>query len=61
VVFFEGKLIFEQETLFSRMLHNHTPMTLEQRLQFQGLQMIILPVRVLRIRDRESELLRPQV
>jgi hypothetical protein len=61
VVFFAGKLIFEQETLFSRMLHNHTPMTLEQRLQFQGLQMIILPVRVLRIRDRESELLRPQV
>lgn len=60
-VFFAGKLIFEQETLFSRMLHNHTPMTLEQRLQFEGLQMIILPVRVLKTRDRERELLRPQV
>ncbi|MGH7846145.1 MAG: APC family permease [Candidatus Binatia bacterium] len=61
VIFFAGRLIFEHETFFSRMLHNHTPMTLEQRLQFQGLQMIILPVRVLKIRDRERELLRPQV
>ncbi len=46
-VFFAGKLVFEQETLFSRVLHNHTPLTLEQRLQFEGLQMIILPIRVL--------------
>jgi len=47
-VFFAGKLVFERETLFSRVLHNHTPFTLEQRLQFEGLQMIILPIRVLR-------------
>jgi amino acid transporter len=60
-VFFAGKLVFEQETLFNRVLHNHTPMTLEQRLQFEGLQMIILPVRVLKMGRREKEVLSPQV
>jgi hypothetical protein len=47
-VFFAGKLVFEQENLFTRLLHNHTPFTLEQRLQFEGLQMVILPIRVMR-------------
>ncbi len=45
-VFFAGKLVFKQETLFTRLLHNHTPYTLQQRLQFEGLQMIVLPIRV---------------
>jgi hypothetical protein len=45
-VFFAGKLVFEQEGLFTRLLHNHTPFTLEQKLQFEGIQMIILPIRV---------------
>jgi amino acid transporter len=45
-VFFAGKLIFQEETLFTRVLHNHTPVTLQQKLQFEGLQMIILPIRV---------------
>ncbi|HWP56588.1 MAG TPA: amino acid permease [Candidatus Acidoferrales bacterium] len=58
-IFFAGKLVFEQETLFSRLLHNHTPMTLEQRLQFEGLQMVILPVRVLKTRERERIALGP--
>jgi hypothetical protein len=45
-VFFAGRLVFQEETLFSRALHNHTPFTLQQKLQFEGLQMIILPIRV---------------
>jgi hypothetical protein len=45
-VFFAGKLVFEQENLFTRLLHNHTPFTLEQKLQFAGLEMMILPIRV---------------
>ena len=45
-IFFAGKLVFEQESLFTRTLHNHTPFTLQQKLQFEGLQMIILPIRV---------------
>ncbi|HEY2987331.1 MAG TPA: amino acid permease [Candidatus Binatia bacterium] len=45
-VFFAGRLVFQEETLFTRVLHNHTPFTLQQKLQFEGLQMIILPIRV---------------
>jgi amino acid transporter len=45
-IFFAGKLVFEQENFLTRLLHNHTPFTLEQRLQFEGLEMMILPIRV---------------
>ena len=45
-IFFSGKLVFEKENAFSRFLHNHTPATLQQKLQFAGLDMMILPVRV---------------
>jgi K+ transporter len=45
-VFFSGRLVFEKETLFTRLLHNHTPNTLQQRLQFAGRDMMILPIRV---------------
>lgn len=45
-VFFAGKLVFERENFLARWLHNHTPFTLEQRLQFEGLEMMILPIRV---------------
>ncbi len=45
-VFFAGHLVFQEESLFNRLLHNHTPFTLQQRLQFEGLQMIVLPIRV---------------
>jgi amino acid transporter len=45
-VFFSGKLVFQEENLFTRLLHNHTPFTLQQRLQFAGREMMILPIRV---------------
>jgi amino acid transporter len=45
-VFFAGKLVFQQENFLTRLLHNHTPFTLEQRLQFEGLEIMILPIRV---------------
>ena len=45
-VFFAGKLMFQEENFLTRLLHNHTPFTLEQRLQFEGLEMMILPIRV---------------
>jgi len=32
--------------VLTRMLHNHTPFTLQQRLQFAGREMMILPIRV---------------
>jgi hypothetical protein len=53
-VFFAGKLVFERENLLTRLLHNHTPFTLEQRLQFEGLEMMILPIRVFTSTPQES-------
>ena len=45
-IFFSGKLVFEKENIFTRLLHNHTPNTLQQKLQFAGREMMILPIRV---------------
>jgi amino acid transporter len=45
-VFFAGKLVFQEENFLTRMLHNQTPFTLERRLQFEGLEVMILPIRV---------------
>lgn len=46
-IFFAGKLIFEQERWWDRLLHNETAYAIQRRLQFAGLAMVILPVRVL--------------
>jgi hypothetical protein len=46
-IFFAGKLIFERESWFDRFLHNETAFAIQRRLQFAGLPMVILPVRVL--------------
>jgi amino acid transporter len=54
-VFFSGKLVFQEENAFSRFLHNHTPATLQQKLQFAGLDMMILPIRVFANADARRE------
>src|SRR6266576_3449121 len=46
-IFFAGKLIFEREKWWDRLLHNETAYQMQRRLQFAGLAMVILPVRVL--------------
>jgi len=46
-VFFAGKLIFERERWYQRLLHNETAAAVERRLQFAGLPMIVMPIRVL--------------
>ncbi len=46
-VFFAGKLIFEREQVFQRLLHNETAYQLQRRLQFGGLNAMVLPVRVM--------------
>ncbi len=48
-MFFAGQLIFEDEKWYHRLLHNNTAYAIQKRLQWDGLPMIILPVRV---RDR---------
>jgi hypothetical protein len=45
-VFFAGKLIFQEERWYQRLLHNETAYSLQRRLQFAGLNAMVLPVRV---------------
>jgi amino acid transporter len=46
-LFFAGKLVFERERWFDRFLHNETAYAMQRRLQFAGMPMVVLPVRVL--------------
>ncbi|MGC4121142.1 MAG: APC family permease [Myxococcales bacterium] len=46
-VFFAGKLIFQREGWVQRILHNETANQLQRRLQFAGINTMVLPVRVL--------------
>ena len=46
VMFFSGKLIFEERKWYHRILHNETAYAIQHRLQFAGYPMVILPVRV---------------
>ena len=46
-LFFLGKLIFERERFFQRILHNETAYQLQRRLQFAGLNAMVLSVRVM--------------
>ncbi len=40
-----GKLVFRQERMFNRLLHNETPALIQKRLQWLGVPMVVLPVR----------------
>lgn len=45
-VFFAARLLFWKDSIWSRLLHNETPLTLQRRLMFHGLQFVVLPVRL---------------
>lgn len=45
-VVFAGQLVFQRENLFTRSLHHETAFSIQRRLQFGGIQVIILPIRV---------------
>jgi hypothetical protein len=45
-VVFAGQLVFQRENLFTRSLHHETAYSIQRRLQFRGVQVIILPIRV---------------
>jgi amino acid transporter len=46
-IFFAGKLVFQKERWYQRLLHNESAYQLQRRLQFAGLDAMVLPVRVL--------------
>ncbi len=46
VVFFAGKMIFQRERWYHRLLHNETALAVEKRLRWVGKTMVTLPIRV---------------
>ncbi len=44
--FFAGQLVFQRDKWYQRMLHNETAFSLQRRLQWDGVPMVILPTRV---------------
>ena len=45
-MFFGGQLVFEKDSFFLRLLHNHIVFALQRRLYRQGIPFVILPIRV---------------
>jgi hypothetical protein len=45
-LFVAGQIIFEEETLANRLLHNETALMVQGRLQRRGIPMIVVPVRI---------------
>ncbi len=45
-IVFGGQVVFEKESLLTRFLHNHTVFAVHKRLYYQGIPMMILPVRL---------------
>jgi hypothetical protein len=46
VIFFAGKLLFETPNLVQRLLHNETAVAIQQRLQWRGQSVVIIPIRI---------------
>ena len=45
-VFFATQLVFENDNMILRMLHNQTSTTLQRQLHFRGMPIMVLPMRV---------------
>ncbi len=45
-VVFTGQLVFQREDLLTRPLHHQTAISIQRRLEFSGIQVIVLPIRV---------------
>jgi amino acid transporter len=54
-IFYLGQLVFERDRFYHRILHNETAFGIQRRLQFAGLQAIVLPIRVLE-KPKKAEL-----
>ena len=46
-VIFGGKLVFREDRWYQRLLHNETAYAIQRQLQWEGVAMLVLPIRVL--------------
>jgi hypothetical protein len=44
--FFGGKLVFQRDKWYHRLLHNETAHAIQQRIEWEGLPMMVMPIRV---------------
>jgi len=54
-IFYLGQLVFENDRFYYRLLHNETAFAIQRRLQFAGLQAVVLPIRVLEPRKKKAK------
>ncbi len=52
-LFVAGQLIFDEDTLWNRVLHNETAFSVQKRLQHRGIPMIVVPLRIA-LRDEKN-------
>lgn len=45
-VLFTGQLVFPHDTVFNRVLHNYTAFAIQKRMYYQGIPVVVLPIRV---------------
>ncbi len=45
-VFFGGQLVFSEESLLSRWLHNYTVFTIQRKFYYSGIPVVLLPIRL---------------
>lgn len=45
-IFFSSKLIFANDNLMTRFLHNETPLTVQRNLHLEGKELVILPMKI---------------
>jgi hypothetical protein len=46
-IFFGGQLVFPKDTFFSRWLHNYTIFAIQRSFYYEGIPVVILPIRVM--------------
>jgi hypothetical protein len=44
--FFAGKIVFQRERWYQRLLHNETAFAIQRRLQWSGQTMVVIPARM---------------
>ena len=45
-IFFGGQIVFQEDTLFNKLLYNHTTFAIQRRLHQSGIPFLIMPIRI---------------
>ncbi|MBF0442032.1 MAG: APC family permease, partial [Oligoflexales bacterium] len=46
VIFFSGKVVFQKENWYQRILHNETAFSVQKELQLAGMMMVVIPTKI---------------